>query len=157
MPRKRKKLRPSTRLKLQQIIRLAALGRETDQIAVLLGMTDGNVTDLMNHPEYRKLERSYVEKMYGPIDGVIQKQSAQHIIEDAAPDAAEALAALLYDEDPSERRRAAIAVLDRSGHGPIQRKATLKRIELDPVSASLLRDAMQESVVEELEAEVVNE
>jgi len=150
MARHRKKLRPATRLKLQQIVRLAALDRPPEQIAALLGMTVGNVTDLMNHPEYRSLEREYTKDLYAPIDAVVEKRAAQRIMEDAAPDAAEALAALLYDMDPSERRRAATAILDRSGHGPIQRKAVLKRIELDPVSASLIKDAMTESVVEEV-------
>jgi hypothetical protein len=157
MARKRNKLRAATRLKLQQIVRLYHAGKGVEEIAMLLGETIGNVTDLTNHQEYRKLEAEYADKLYKPVDSMLQQRNAQRIMEDVSPDAAEALAALLFDEDPTERRRAATAILDRSGHGPIQRRAILKRLELDPVSAKLLSEAMKDAVVEEIEAEVVND
>ena len=156
MPRRRNKLNNTTKFKLQQVVRLMAMERPPEQIAMLLGMSLGNLTELMNHKEYKQIEATYLEKLYGPLDQAIQVRGAQHLLEEAAPDAAEALMALIYDDDPSERRRASIAVLDRSGHGPIQRRAVLKRIELDPVSAKLLQQAMKDSVVD-IESEVLSD
>jgi len=158
LPRARKKLRVGTRLKIKQVVRMSAGFHKTpEEIAMLLGGTVGEITDLMNHPDYRVLEDEYTKEMYGPVDAMVQQQNAGRMLEDASPDAAEALIALLYDMDPSERRRAATAVLDRSGHGPIQRKVVANRIQLDPVLAKMMSEAMRESAVEEIEAEVVTD
>ena len=135
----------------------AGFDKSPEEIAMLLGGTVGEITDLMNHEDYRALESEYVKEMYGPVDALVQQHNAGRLIEEAAPDAAEALIALLYDMDPSERRRAATAVLDRAGHGPIQKKAIAKRITLDPVLAKLMSEAMRESSVEALEAEIVDD
>lgn len=133
------------------------LDRSVEQIALTLGCTAGEVTDLMKHAYYRQLESEYMKELYGPIDGVIKERSAQRILEDASPDAAEALVNLLYDVDPAERRRAAAAVLDRSGHGPIQRRAVKHRHELDPVTAGLLGQAFREARLEEVESHPVRD
>lgn len=143
MARPRKELRSATKLKLEQIIRYQMLDHTVEQIAEALGMTAGNVTDLIRHKDYETIRTQYVEKCFGPVDGVIQARKANVILEDTAGDAADALAEILRDtDDEVSKRLTATAILDRSGFGPIQRKAVKARLELDPVSAKLLSDAM---------------
>jgi len=157
MPRLRKRLRPTTRLKLQQIVRLSAMGKEPEEIALVVGMTAGNVSDLQNHREYRELERAYCEKLFGPLDDSIKELTAQQVLDEIAPDAAEVLASILYSPDETERRHAANSILDRTGHGAIQRRAILQRHQLDPLSAKLIALALREASPEPLEGEVVDD
>lgn len=140
---------------MEQVIRLQMLDKSNEEIAAVMSMTAGSVAELINHPEYAKLRDKYVEKTYGAVDQVIETRKATTILEEAAPDAAEALATLLDSDDEITRRISATAILDRTGHGPIQRKAVKHRYEIDPVTAKLLTQAMREADV--IEAEVVDE
>lgn len=110
-------------------------------------MSESTLSELIKHPEYGAVRDKYMEKLYGPIDGVIKEKKASVILDEAAPDAAEVLAGLIYSEDEVTQRLSATAVLDRTGHGPIQRKASRVRHELDPVMAQMLVTALKESDV----------
>lgn len=134
-----------TKIKLAQIVRLEVLDKTPSEIAASCGMTEGSLSELTKHPEYASVRDKYLEKMYGPIDGVIKERKANVILEDNAADAADVLAGLLYSPDEVTQRLAATAVLDRAGHGPIQRKASRVRHELDPVMAEMLVTALRES------------
>lgn len=160
MARKRKELTSATRGKIEQIVRLQAVNKTPKDIGSLLGMAEATVTDLMSTSEYRTLQKEYLGHVYANFDRMVEKRNAGFLLEEAAPDAAEALLALLHDQDPVQRRLASTAVLDRSGHGPVQRRAVRVRHDLDPVSAALLADAMKGSNivdVEAIEAEISSE
>ena len=158
MPRKRNDLRSATKIKMEQIVRLQVLDKTNDEIGAVMGMTAGSVAELINHREYASLRDRYIERMYGPVDAMIEQRKASVIMEDAAPDAAEVLGELIYSPDEVTQRLAATAILDRSGHGPIARKAVKVRHELDPVSAALLREAMQEAdAIKVVDVEVVED
>lgn len=160
MARTRKALTPSTRMKIEAIVRMSAIDKAPKEIATLMGMAEATVVDLMGSAEYRALAKEYVGHVYANYDKMVEKRNAGFLMEEAAPDAAEALLALLHDDDPVQRRLSATAVLDRSGHGPVQRRAVRVRHDLDPVSAALLADAMKGSNivdVEAIEAEISGE
>ena len=160
MARKRNKLTPSTRMKIEQIVRMSAIDKAPKEIASLMGMAEATVVDLMGTEEYRVLAKEYTGHIYANYDQMVEKRNAGFLMEEAAPDAAEALLALLHDVDPVQRRLSATAVLDRSGHGPVQRRAVRVRHDLDPVSAALLADAMRGANivdVEAIEAEIVSD
>ena len=146
-----------TRWKLQKIVRLEALGKTQDEIAEAMGLSKSAVSQLTNTPDYVKLHETYVKRMFSATDHMIQKRSAGFILENAAPDAADALVELLASDDEITQRLSATAILDRAGHGPVQRRAIKQRIELDPVMAEMLTKAMRESAVavEVLDAEPV--
>ena len=145
MARERKSLQSHTRMRLHQIVRLEAMDKKPEEIAASLGITVGSLAELTRHPEYEKVREKYLNKLYGPIDNQIAERKANVILDENAADAAEVLADLLYSQDEVTQRLAATAVLDRTGHGPIQRKAARVRHEIDPVTAQLLRDAMLEA------------
>lgn len=158
MARKRLKLQAATKLKLEQIVRLQAINRAPQEMASLMGMDVATINDLMATDDFRVLQKEYTSVIYANFDKMVENRNAGFLMEHAAPDAAEALLALLSDDDSVTRRLSAVAILDRSGHGPIQRRAVRHRHELDPVSAALLGKAMQESNaidVEAIEAEIV--
>ena len=160
MARKRHKLTPTTRMKVEQIVRLSAIDKAPKEIASLMGMAEATIVDLQSTEEYRALAKEYVTHVYANYDQMVEKRNAGFLLEEAAPDAAEALLALLYNADPVQRRLSATAVLDRSGHGPVQRRAVRVRHDLDPVSAALLANAMKGANivdVEAIEAEISGE
>jgi DNA-binding MarR family transcriptional regulator len=155
MARPRTELRSATKLKLEQIIRYQMLDLTVDQIADALGMTPGNITDMMKHKDYAEVRTKYVEKCFGPVDAVIQQRKANVVLEDTSADAADALAEILRDtDDEVNKRLTATAILDRSGFGPIQRKAVRARLELDPVAANLLSKAM--GLADQAEQEIID-
>lgn len=159
MARKRKVLTPTTRMKIEAIVRMSAVDKAPKEIASLMGMAEATVVDLMGTDEYRVLAKDYMGHIYANYDQMVEKRNAGFLMEEAAPDAAEALLALLHDQDPVQRRLSATAVLDRAGHGPVQRRAVRVRHELDPVSAALLADAMKGSNtvnVAAIEAEIID-
>jgi len=151
MARRRNALRSVTRLKMEQVIRLQMLDKSNEEIAAVMGMTAGSVAELISHKDYEELRDKYVAKTYGPVDKLIETRKASTILDEAAPDAAEALAGLLDSEDEVTVRIASTAILDRTGHGPIQRKAVKHRHEIDPVTAKLLTEAMREADVIDVE------
>lgn len=144
MARPRKKLQSRTKLKLERIVRMELLGWSTRQIAAELRMQPASVRELIRHPEYARAREKGIERAYAGVDAEIKRRAGE-VLEAAAPDAAAELAALLVSEDEVQRRQAATAILDRSGHGPIRRKAVRQRAELDPNAIRLLQEAMQES------------
>jgi hypothetical protein len=138
-------------------VRLEVLGQEPDEIAAALGMTKGSVTELTKHPEYEKVRDEYLTKMYQRTDEMIAERKAGPILDEAAPDAAERLADLVFSQDEVTARIAATAVLDRTGHGPIQRKATKVRHELDPIAVELLRKGLEAAgKAKQLKGEVID-
>lgn len=145
MARKRNKLQAGTRLKLEQIVRLSAVNKAPQEIAALMGMGVATLNDLMSTKDYAALAKEYTRVVYKNFDKLVEQRNAGFLLEHAAPDAAEALLALLHDEDPVQRRLSSTAILDRSGHGPVQRRAVRHRHEMDPATASLLADAMRGS------------
>ncbi len=145
MARERKQLLSRTKIKLQQIVRLEVLEKSPAEIAAACGITESTLSELIKHPEYGVVRDKYMEKLYGPIDGVIKERKANVILDDTAADAADVLADLIYSNDEVTARISATAVLDRTGHGPIQRKAVRTRHELDPVAISMLKTALLEA------------
>lgn len=146
MARPRNTLRSATKLKLEHIIRLELVGKATREIAASLGMTAGTIRELTRHPEYAQVRQRMLTRVYGAVDeGIVRR--ASEVLEEAAPHAADTLVGLLASDDEVTRRLSATAVLDRTGHGPIQRRAVRQRIELDPAVVQLLRDAMRESEI----------
>jgi len=152
MARKRNKLQAATRLKLEQIVRLQALNQAPQEIASLMNMDVATVTDLMGTDDFKTLQKEYTAVIYKNFDKMVEKRNAGFLMEHASPDAAEALVSLLHNEDVVQKRLAAVAILDRSGHGPVQRRAVRHRHELDPASAALLGGALRESNVIDVEA-----
>lgn len=172
MGRKRTTTRSATELKMEEIARWQMLNKPVPEIAQLMGMTEGGVTEIIRHPRYREIRQPLVDKTFEPVDEMIKQRKADVMMEAAAPDAAEALIALLdrkeqivgpdgrvHEVEPSmtDKRLAATAILDRAGYGPIQRKAVRQRIELDPMLAKMFAAAMSESTVRTIEAEVVED
>lgn len=151
MARERKQLTPHTRMKLEQIVRLQLADKPTEEIATLLNMRPTSVAELMRHPEYETVRNRVVDKVYEPMDKMLATRKANVLLEEAAPDAAEALIALLHSADEMVVERSSKAILDRAGYGPVQRKAMKVRHEIDPATAKLIRDAMNESTVVEVE------
>lgn len=146
MARVRGKLTSATKMKLEHIVRLEMIGKSVEEIGISVGMSSNTIHELTRHPEYAALRGTYVRDVYKPVDELIKRQKASTILEEAAPDAAIALMELLNVEDDNVTRRlAARDILDRSGHGPIQRKVSKVRHEFDPVTLGLIRDAMKES------------
>ena len=152
MARKRGKLQAGTKLKLEQIVRLQAIDKAPAEIASLMGMDVATVQDLMSTPEYSVLSKEYIGIVYANFDKMVEKRNAGFLMDHASPDAAEALLALIHNDDPVQRRLAAIAILDRSGHGPVQRRAVRVRHELDPATAALLGGALREANTIDVEA-----
>ena len=150
MPRERKKLNSATKLKLEQIVRLEMLGKSVEEIALSVGLSPHSIAELTNHAEYSAVRTRYVEDIYEPVDALIQDRKAQTILDEAAPSAAIALTHLVHSEDEVTSRLSATAVLDRTGHSPIQRKATKVRHEFDPVTMQLMKNAMKESDTSEI-------
>ncbi len=142
MARPRYNLRSSTKLKLQRIVRLELLGQTPKEIAPQLDLKPDSVRELMRHPEYQQLRNTALERAFAPVDAEIQRRAGE-VLEHAAPDAAEALVELLNEGDCVTRRLSATAILDRSGHGPIQRRAVRHRHELDPDVVRRLTEAMR--------------
>ena len=159
MPRERKNLQSHTRMKLHQIVRLEALDKRPEEIAASIGITVGSLAELTGHPLYGEVRDKYLDKLYGPIDNQIVARKANQVLDSQSTDAAEVLGELLYSTDEVTQRLTATAILDRTGYGPIQRKATRVRHEIDPITAQLLRDAMVEAdgavKPKTIEAEVV--
>ncbi len=146
MARERGKLTSATKLKLEHIIRLEMLSKSVEEIGISVGLAPNTVHELTRHPEYAAVRANYVRDVYEPVDQLIKQRKASTILEEAAPDAATALMELLNVEDDNVTRRlAARDILDRSGHGPIQRKVSKVRHEFDPITLGLIRDAMTES------------
>ena len=142
---------------MEQVIRLQMLDKTNEEIAAVMCMTAGSIAELIKHPQYDELRDRYVTKTYGALDKVIETRKAQTILDDTAEDAADVLADLLMSDDEVTQRISATAILDRTGHGPIQRKAVKHRHELDPVTAKLLGDAMREADSIVVEVEVVDD
>lgn len=160
MARNRGKLHAATRQKLQQIVRLQAVDKAPSEIASLMGMSVATVQDLMSTDDYRQLHERYLGEIYQNFDKMVEKRNAGFLMEQASPDAAEALIALIHSDDEVQKRLAAIAVLDRAGHGPVQRRAVKHRHELDPATVALLGGAMKESKtidIDAIEAEIVGD
>lgn len=130
---------------MQQLLRLNAMGKGPKECAEMLGMTQAGVSELLNHVEFARLQQEYLPQLYGPLDEQIRERTATNILGDAAPDAADALVQLLDSDDEVNVRLASTAILDRTGHGPIQRRAVRQKIELDPVSAQLIGAALKEA------------
>lgn len=151
MPRKRGKLTSASKLKMEHILRLEMLGKSVAEIALEVGLAPNTVHELTGHEDYDRLRASYVGEVYAPADRIIQERKVGTILEEAAPEAADALAELLQVEDDNVTKRlAATAILDRAGFGPIQRKAVKHQHGLDPVTISLLKEAMAESDTSEI-------
>jgi hypothetical protein len=135
-------------MKMEQIVRIETLGKGPEEIAAIMGMGIHNLRELLRHPEYADVQRAYANHVYAPVDAIVLRRTATQLLEEAAPDAAQALVDLLRaDDDPIQKRLSAEAILDRSGHGPVQRRAVRTRVELDPATAALFQSALRESKV----------
>jgi len=132
-------------MKMQQIVRLAIADKTTEEIASIMGLSTDSINELMTHPSFAVIEEKAVGLAYSLGDEMLARRKANVILEECAPDAAEALVALLRSDDDVTKRQAATNILDRAGFGPIQRKAIRAKLELDPVAARLLKDAFEES------------
>lgn len=152
MARKRGKLQTATKLKLEQIVRFQAIDKAPAEIASLMGMDVSTIQDLMSTEDYHALVKEYTGIVYANFDKMVEKRNAGFLMDHASPDAAEALLALIHNDDPVQRRLAAIAILDRSGHGPVQRRAVRVRHEIDPATAKLLRGALHDVNTIDIEA-----
>ena len=145
MARARGKLQAATRLRLEHVVRLQLLGSSTRQIAAKMGVQPDTVREWLRHREYAAVREKAVEKTFAGPDEEIMRRAGE-ILERAAPHAAQALCELVkVENDNVTRRLAARDILDRSGHGPIQRKVAKVRHEIDPVTVELIREAMRES------------
>ena len=132
-------------MKLEQIVRLEMLGKSVEEIALSVGLSPSSIHELTGHNEYIAVRERYVDDVYEPVDELIKTQKAQVILDDAASTAAIKLTHLVQSEDEVTARLSATAVLDRTGHSPIQRRATRVRHEFDPITLQLMTDAMRES------------
>ena len=121
------------------------MGKSHVEMAAMVGLAPGTVGEIVSTPEYKERREKYADKIFGGVDQLIETRKAQTILDDAAPNAADALIELLESEDDVTKRITATAILDRTGHSPIQRKAVKHRIELDPALAGLLKEALEES------------
>lgn len=142
-----RELRTQTFFKLQEIARWQALGQSIEQIAKNMNMTPEAVSRLASHRSYAAVQQQVSAKLYEHVDKGISDRKANVMLEAAAPQAAEALIALLDKGFAADQRQTATAILDRAGYGPIQKRAIRQRIEFDPMTAALLRVALLESAV----------
>jgi hypothetical protein len=142
---KSRELRTQSYFKMQEIARWQALGQSIDQIAKNMQMTPETVSRLAAHKESARMRADIGAKMYEHVDRTMADRKANVMLEEAAPQAAEALIALLGEGFASDKRQTATAILDRAGFGPIQKRAIRQRIEFDPVTMGLLRTALLES------------
>jgi len=149
-------IRSGTVFKMEEIARWQALGHSVDQIARVMNMTPDAVSRLVAHSDYRPIQEKVTAKVYGHVDQTIAQRKANVMLEEAAPDAAVALIALLEEGLPGDKRQAATAILDRAGYGPIQKRAVRQRIEFDPMTMSILRLALLETS-ETVDAEVLDD
>lgn len=167
--------RSATELRMAEILRWQMLGKTIEEIGSYLGIAADSVSALVRHPRYAELRSDYVKDVYADVDLTVKTRAADAMLKEAAPDAAEALIEILHSKrqevivtekgpqvietalDPTDKRLAATAILDRAGYGPLQRKAIHKRVELDPVSAQLMREALADARPPTLDAEVVED
>lgn len=140
-----RELRTQTFFKLQEIARWQALGQSIEQIARHMNTTPETVSRLVAHRSYPAVQQQLGNKLYEHVDKGIADRKANVMLEQAAPQAAEALIALLDKGFAADQRQTATAILDRAGYGPIQKRAIRQRIEFDPMTAALLRVALLES------------
>lgn len=108
-------------------------------------MTPEAVSRLVGHRAYREVQEKVGARLYDSVDTALTNRKANVMLEEAAPQAAEALIALLGEGFAADKRQTATAILDRAGFGPIQKRAIRQRIEFDPMTMGLLRIAMLES------------
>jgi DNA-binding MarR family transcriptional regulator len=142
---KSRELRTQTFFKLEEIARWQALGQSVEQIARHMDMTPETVSRLVGHKAYRDVQARVGARLYESVDKTLTDRKANVMLEAAAPQAAEALIALLGEGFAADKRQTATAILDRSGYGPIQKRAIRQRIEFDPMTMGLLRLALLES------------
>ena len=140
-----RELRSQTFFKLEEIARWQALGQSIDQIAKQMDMTPETVSRLVGHKAYRDVQARIGAQLYESVDKTMMARKANVMLEEAAPQAAEALIALLGEGFAADKRQTATAILDRAGFGPIQKRAIRQRIEFDPMTMGLLRMALLES------------
>ena len=91
---------------------LEAMGHTTDEIAATMGVHRATVFRWRKCKVYRGLVASTIEA---------GNRLARRQLEAASLDATARLVALLDSGDDRVRLRAALAILDRTGHGPAQR------------------------------------
>jgi hypothetical protein len=108
-------------------------------------MTPETVSRLVGHRSYRDVQAKVSGRLYESVDRQTADRKANTMLEAAAPQAAEALIALLGEGFAADKRQTATAILDRAGFGPIQKRAIRQRIEFDPMTMGLLRLALLES------------
>lgn len=140
-----RELRSQTYFKLEEIARWQALGQSIEQIARQMQMTPEAISRLVAHKSYASVQAKVGERLYSNIDKTLANRKANVMLEEAAPQAAEALISLLGEGFASDKRQVATAILDRAGFGPIQKRAIRSRIEFDPMTMGLLRMALLES------------
>lgn len=160
MGRPKREITLASELKIEQIVRLQLMDKGVNEIAEDLGLDPYTVTEYTRTPAYREIRDKILGSIYGPIDDSIRDRKASAILEGAAPAAAEALAEMLNARkgvkdkegeweqlplDPVDTRLVATAILDRSGYGPVQRRAIKARLEMDPITARLFARAMEEA------------
>lgn len=122
-------------------MRLQLLGATPRQIADDLGMQPASIRELIRHREYAAVRERVLERAYAGVDAEIQRQATE-ILKECSAEAALVLTEQLQSDDPITRYRAAVAVLDRTGYGPVKRKAVRQRLEMDPAMADVLREAL---------------
>jgi len=140
-----RELRTQTFFKLEEIARWQALGQSIEQIARQMDMTPEAVSRLAGHRSYKEVQARVGAKLYESVDKTMTARKANVMLEESAPQAAEALIALLGEGFAADKRQTATAILDRAGFGPIQKRAIRQRIEFDPMTMGLLRMALLES------------
>jgi len=158
--RPKKEIALSSELKIEQIVRLQLMDRDVNEIAADLGLAPYTVTELTRTRKYREIRDRVLGSIYGPIDSQIRDRKASAILDEAAPEAAAALAEMLagrkgkrdlageWEELPLDAvdvRLVSTAILDRAGYGPVQRRAIRQRLEMDPITARLFARAMNEA------------
>lgn len=168
--KRRRVARSASELKMQEILRWQMMDKSIGEIAILMNMSEDAVSKMVEHPRYRAIRDEYVGGVYEQVDQRIRERKADTMLEDAAPDAAQALIALLNQKQqvvgmdgsvhevplsPTDTRLTATAILDRAGYGPIQRKVVKGRMELDPMLKKMFEAALRESSVEVVDGEVI--
>lgn len=111
---KARKIKDSLKPEHEEMVRLRLSGMSALQIQKETGLSKTAVYQRLAHPDVRSAIAAYQEAMMDEVADVLRKASgvAAQYLADLAGDT---------EEESRERRMAAIAILDRSGHGPTSR------------------------------------
>lgn len=155
---------------MHEIARLQALHKTVAEISEIVGLGEETVVSYLQDPQYEVIRDKVIGESFALVDEHLKMRKVSVILDDAAPDASDALIELLQATrvklgedgrlvggDPVEARLTACAILDRAGWGPVQRRAIRARVELDPALAHLFKQALKESALpgEVVDVEVV--